>query len=325
VVPILGGAALLAGLAVTQSGRGRPARIAALAAGAGALAAAVAILRPTCLANPYDALDPFLVQHWLAWTTEARGMIDGLRAGDAQSSLAVAVSVLTAGALPLILGRRALIVSALILLSLAVSLYQVRGLLMLTIMQLIALPALVAAALARVDAARARRVGIAAAIGIGAGVAVVVGFGPGSDRAEAGPSVAASDGDVCTAAGALDGLSAQPVGMVAAMVNAGTAILLATEHSTLAAPYHRNQDGLTALFRAVLAEEDAEAERVLRAAGVDYVAICTKDPVLTAIGRVHGPVFGERLRTGATPAFLEPLPEPEGSATRLFRLRPAQS
>ncbi|PWJ16173.1 hypothetical protein [Jannaschia seohaensis] len=320
-IPVLAGAALLAGLAWTLSERAAPVRGAALVGGGAALAAAVAVFMPTCLSNPYAALDPFLVEHWLKQTDEAKGIAMKTAEGELSYLVIAVISALAAIALPLTIGRAGLLPGALIGLGLAIATYQVRGLLSVVVLTVLALS--VVAAILR-DRAKARpapaTTGLsAAAVFLLAGAATLL--GPGSKILEPRPTATASTPS-CAEAGAWEALAALPPGRVANGSNAGVPILLGTGHSVLAAPYHRNQAGLRVAYTLMLAETDAEAEAVLRRTGADYVALCPGDGDVATLIDGHPDSFAARIAAGAVPAFLRPVPGTETAAARLFTVGP---
>jgi hypothetical protein len=68
-------------------------------------------------------------------------------------------------------------------------------------------------------------------------------------------------------------IRALPPGVVLALPDLGPFMLIHTEHSVMAAPYHRNNHGNRLMLDAFLAPPD-KARDLLRAAGVRYIAIC---------------------------------------------------
>jgi hypothetical protein len=61
----------------------------------------------------------------------------------------------------------------------------------------------------------------------------------------------------------------------------------------------------------------AQAEAKVRALGATYVVDCPAYPMIADAGG-----FGDRLRHGSVPAWLEPLSKPKAILT-IFRVRPA--
>jgi hypothetical protein len=115
-------------------------------------------------------------------------------------------------------------------------------------------------------------------------------------------------------------LAALPPGMVAASSNLGAHLLRFTGHRVLAAPYHRNQAGLLAQLEIAQAPP-AEAEELLRAAGIDYLALCLEDPEYSggAPGGAEARLFFA-LQAGESFAFLDSVAAAPDSPLRFYRL-----
>ena len=111
--------------------------------------------------------------------------------------------------------------------------------------------------------------------------------------------------------------------LIAAPVNLGAPLLWLTPHQVLAAPYHRNDDGIEAgteiFFR------DAEtARKVIERRGVDLLLVCPHDPVATHERRDGITLFYDQLREGETPDWLIeiPLADAATAATATTRAAP---
>ncbi len=107
-------------------------------------------------------------------------------------------------------------------------------------------------------------------------------------------------------------LAKLPRGLVATDTDIGPAILFATHHSVIAAPYHRMQRGIIDSAR-ILHRLPAEAMSILAAREVDYLAVCTA----TKPGRDDGGIEA-LLRSGRVPAGLEEIPG--NGIIRVFRV-----
>jgi hypothetical protein len=93
-------------------------------------------------------------------------------------------------------------------------------------------------------------------------------------------------------------LAALPAGLIAAEVDLGPILLLATPHSVLAAPYHRFGRGLLDAHEILSARDGARAAAVDRR-DVTYVVTC-------AGARGWGKdALGDALRSGAAPDWLD--------------------
>ena len=96
-----------------------------------------------------------------------------------------------------------------------------------------------------------------------------------------------------------------PRGRVMAPVDLGPAILVETNHDVFAGPYHRNNDGLAALIKLMLAPLPA-AQQMLSDRRVDYVVTCSPVPDANII-KLAPDGLEARLSRGQTPDFLERL------------------
>lgn len=108
-----------------------------------------------------------------------------------------------------------------------------------------------------------------------------------------------------------------PKGRVMAPLDLGPAILAETSHEVFAGPYHRNNDGNTALIRLMLAPLPA-AQQILSDRRVDYVVTCSAAPDLNII-KLAPEGLEARLSRGETPEFLEPIDL--GPATKISAWR----
>lgn len=113
-----------------------------------------------------------------------------------------------------------------------------------------------------------------------------------------------------------------PQGSVYAPLDISPQILLETHHDVLATAHHRGDDGIRLLIAAARAKP-AEAETMLRAQGMDYVALCSAmdEPNIYARGAPDSFMAG--LLGGKAPAWLEPVALPgSASAFTVWRIKP---
>jgi hypothetical protein len=96
-----------------------------------------------------------------------------------------------------------------------------------------------------------------------------------------------------------------PNGRVMAPLDLGPAILAETSHDIFAGPYHRNNDGNSALLKLMLAPLPT-ARQILSDRHVDYVVTCSAAPDADII-KLAPQGLEARLSRGETPAFLEPI------------------
>ncbi|MDG4650206.1 hypothetical protein P6F26_17295 [Roseibacterium sp. SDUM158017] len=334
-LPVLSGGLGLAAMGAALSGRAAPVRIGALACVAAVALGMTALVAPACFSNPVDQIDPFLREAWLDKVAETRTLSEALAqipeyivpawlAGAA--GLVAAISLMLRGARD---RPGWAIVAAGLISAGAIAAYQMRATSSLPVFAILPVSVL-AAALFHENLARGRRACGLAAIALvavsvpGASVPIVASFptraAPGSEGA---PSEAAILADLrtCYAPGTYRALAARPPGVVSASSNLGAHILLESPHRVLSAPYHRNEAGMIAQLRIARAEP-AEAERLLRRHGVDYVAICDGDPeTRLPPGSAHPGLYPALLR-GEVPAYLARLPVSPESPLRLYAVLP---
>jgi hypothetical protein len=109
-------------------------------------------------------------------------------------------------------------------------------------------------------------------------------------------------------------------GLVASFIDSGPAILATTPHTVLSAPYHRNNDGNKAAYDIFLGN-DGEAERILKARHVSYVAVCIGSADLVILGEEAPNGLALRLARGEVPPYLEPIPVDPAEPLHVFRVR----
>lgn len=111
-----------------------------------------------------------------------------------------------------------------------------------------------------------------------------------------------------------------PAGLVLSPVFYGSSVLAISDHSVVAAPYHRAGDAIVDAIRATDLPPD-RALAILRARNVDYLAICTtiRETALTAAEAPKGLLA--TLLAGSSVAGLEPVPASTDTRLRLWRVR----
>lgn len=95
---------------------------------------------------------------------------------------------------------------------------------------------------------------------------------------------------------------------VAAFIDNGSEILFRTNHKALAAPYHRNQDGILAAYSIVTAPDEDLALRHMEESKTDIILLCD-DPgnIWTGEKRGHEAPFAQALFAGEMPDWLQPV------------------
>lgn len=123
----------------------------------------------------------------------------------------------------------------------------------------------------------------------------------------------------CDIAAAAPALRELPAATIFAPIDNGPMLLLHTPHKVVATAHHRAPRALHDVIAAYLAKPDA-AERIVRARGASYVALC---PGLAevAIYREAAPQgLAATLANGKTPAWLRPVPMPQDSGLLVWEV-----
>jgi hypothetical protein len=266
--------------------------ILALPGGAGLLALGLAY--PQCLSGPYAALDPWLQANWIAGIIEAKPWLSNLQD---MPAYAIAVGMPILLAILVVLGRlwrvregRAEWAVLLVFLAMTtlVMLAQVRG------ARLAIMPAIPAAAWLIVAArqrylAKASLGNVAALLGswlafsgvvLALTVNGILAIAPSTSQQVAVSSQ--PDTNKCLLPSAFTSLAELPPQRIMAPVDLGAHIMLYTPHEVVAAPYHRNQQGVRDAFR-FLNEPIGHARSLLAERGISLVVICPGMPEMAGI------------------------------------------
>jgi hypothetical protein len=330
-VAVIGGSGLA--LLATVPGLQRLWQRLAVAAALGvAVIAVVAFGYPACLGDPYGQLDPRLAALWLANVSEARNVLSMLRdlphevpAHFGLPVAALALGLWCAQRAP-VSERWGWLTSLAVLAALTmVALWQVRGAAAANAVAI----ALVPAALVRLFPAtdgKAIFLGLGRAaliatllinpltlIALGAAGARAMAFASATTR----PTVIADGPGTCRRAANYAPLEHLPSGRVLGFIDAGPFILLTTPHAVLAAPYHRNIAGNTAMLDLFLAPPDAAR---MQALGIDYVAFCAGAPERYNYAGAAPAGLAARLARGEVPEFLERV-DVDGTELAVYRPR----
>ena len=293
--------------------------------------ALVALAWPQCLHGPYGELDPWLQANWIAGIIEAKPWAVSVFELPAYG-VAVGIPVLLATLVVVYRlvrqpqGRAEWAVLLAFLLGAAlVMLAQVRG------ARLAVMPAMPAAAWL-ILAARARYlahprpVSILALVGswlafsgmvLALLVTLVVNLSPG--RAQDVAQARASK-EPCLLPSAFADLAALPPERIMAPVDLGAHILLHTPHEVVAAPYHRNQQGVRDAFRFFNDPLD-QVRPMLTARGIALVVLC---PAMAEVRGLPGQApdsFAGLYAANALPPWLVDVSLP-GGVLRVFAVLP---
>jgi hypothetical protein len=317
---ILCGAAFL-GLSLLPL-RTAPARFIAGVLAGGVALALVVFSYPAILGGPYGQLDPWLLANWIDRISEAEPWLKSL-VGEPVYPVSVAIPVITGLAVIAwnIVRRRErraqwLVYGLILTIAFVVMLLQIRA-------ARFAVPLATPACALLVGAAWHRMVGshgfgpIFATLGsavASAGIAVavlatiVLAAFPAYEAATTDPYRGSRD--ACLMPAAFADLAGLPPERVMTPIDLGSHMLLYTPHSVVAAPYHRNAQGVLDAFRFFNAPiEDGRA--ILRARGVTLVVIC---PAMKEIRGLVGHTpdsFVTLFAEGKLPSWLHEVSAPD--------------
>jgi hypothetical protein len=316
------------------SGQSFASRLTALGLAGAATLGATLLIAPQCLANPLGNLDPLLVSMWLNNVTEAQSIVAQAKAEPWTVAGFYLVPMLAmALCARRIYQRRNVhaygVLLALLAVSWAIALVQVRGAVFSNLLSAIPMAALVAEMRARANADEKNlRKGLMFAGSALAAVPFVwalsgalLSMAVNKASGEEVGSLPIQEEKTCTDADAMQALAGEPVGVVASPSNIGAHILRFTLHRVLAAPYHRNQGGMLTELHAAMAKPK-DSVKFLRGAGVTVVAFCGTDPQVGSIAKVTPDGLYAQLSKGLVPAWLEPVPGTQDKPLQLFRVKP---
>lgn len=118
--------------------------------------------------------------------------------------------------------------------------------------------------------------------------------------------IGADDPASCFLPSAYGPLAALPPGLVLSTIDPGSAILAATHHAVLAAPYHRNSFGNRAALLAFVAPP-AEARAIVADARATLIALCRASNEVAKDVALNPDGLAATLMKGRIPDWLEPI------------------
>ena len=306
-------------------------RLVALAVPGLAGVALLVLLYPQCLGGPYGELDPWLQANWIASIMEARPWfttITELPAYAVSVGLPALIAVVvTVARIWTTRDRREewAVLLVFLLVTALIMLIQVRG------ARLAVMPAMPAAAwlivVARQRYLASPRIvpilGLVSSWLVSAGVVLsllvtaMVGVVP--SRAQ-DVSEARASKEPCLVPEAFADLAAIPAERIMSPIDLGAHIMLYTPHAVVAAPYHRNQQGVRDAFR-FFNDPIADARKILDDRGIGLVVLC---PAMTEVYGLPDRAedsFANLYAQGNIPAWLDDVTLP-GSVLQVFAVLP---
>lgn len=291
----------------------------------------VALIYPQCLKGPYGELDPWLQVHWIASIVEARPWFTTVTELPAYA-IAVGVpallaTIIVAWRLWRVTEQRAEWAALLVFLlcTAVVMLVQVRG------ARLAVMPAMPAAAWLIVTARQrylaSPRIGpilglvgswlAFAGVVLALLVTAVVNVVPGRPQQMA---EARASKEPCLLPGAFADLAALPPERVMTPIDLGAHLMLYTPHEVVAAPYHRNAQGVRDVYR-FINDPIAEARAILDERGIGLLVLCPAMAELSGLPERAEDSFANLYARGELPAWLEDVSLP-GATLQVFAVLP---
>ncbi|SIQ26521.1 hypothetical protein SAMN05880582_1011297 [Rhizobium sp. RU20A] len=332
MAPSLTGALSLAAAALVLRSARRPVRVGALALVAAGVLAITLKVAPQCLASPFATMDPLLIELWLNGIQEAQPFTSVL--ANEPTNLGTFYAT---GTLALIVclwrialnDRRAqyLVLLPLLLTAYGVTLFQIRGTLFLDLLAIITLSAAIADLRAR-SHAEPKNIGrslafvgmtLASISPVWTLLALVI---PSEVRDQRLTELENTSLDKRTACGSplsVSQLATLAPTTVLAPSDIGVSLLRYTPHRVLTGPYHRNQAGMLAELQIGMAPPPEAATR-LAALGVRLVAFCPQETQTSLLAKRAPDGLYAHLERGDVPAFLTPIPQPDGASLKLYRV-----
>lgn len=319
-----GAGAIAAGLAAVGAVLATPVRRAAAAVLGCGLIGGLLLIFPACAAGPFAGMPARVRAEWLTNVNEAMPFWRHL-AMSPDAALAMLGPHLLAALVASALAWRSAaglrlpltMLAAILWLGTAMSLVHMRGLYISS-----AFIPLVAGLV--FDRALARRAGPPGPLLVSLGIALLflgkvwamavvvsrplLGAGP--------PPAASTAWEACARPESPAGLDELPPGLILGPIDLGPYLLVRSRHSVVAAPYHRNHDGLLAGLELISGSE-AQVREAVRRHGADYLLLCKPWIRPEVDGRRP---FAADLAGGARPDWLDPV-APGSGPLLLWRVR----
>jgi len=329
------GATMLFASTYAANGFSMPMRLTVLGASGIMVLSALVTLAPQCLGNPLNDLDPMIANLWLSNVSEAQSLFRLIRLDPGSVGGFYGTGMFALAVCAFRIWRRDrvemhAVLGALLLVGVAVAMFQVRGAAFANLLAILPL-ALLLMEIRRIANADPENMGAGFVYIVTAFLCVPSAWGLGGvlgaqgvkGLVEHSPLAETKPGPRCSSQTALAQLSALEPGVVASSIEFGAAMLRFTPHRILSAPYHRNQGGiLTEMYIGL--SNPQQAESFLRGAGVTVIAYCAGDWQTHHFAELEPQGLYADLARGNIPAYLEALPAAEGSDLTLYRVLPEE-
>ena len=123
----------------------------------------------------------------------------------------------------------------------------------------------------------------------------------------------------CPSMAALAPINRQPQGTVFTFIDLGPRLIVATHHSAIGGPYHRNDKAIADVMKAFRGNEP-QAHRIISEYQSDYLLICPDMSTATIFMSEARNGFYGQLVNGKVPAWLQPVQLPKDSPFRMWRV-----
>jgi hypothetical protein len=298
------------------------------------LVAASAYMFPQCLQGPLSSVDPVLRSYWLDNVSEARNLIAALMANPQFTVLTVAplflCSMFAIAAISKSSGSARLqwiLLGTFLLAGVVTTIWQIRA------GSSLGPPACIAGVWLILRLRRFlenRQLQTASLLALGAALLITpTGWAMlhGAVHAFVKPAVVVSNESTvaqdvsinCFDTDIYQRLALLPTSLVAAPIDAGAHILALTQHSVLAAAYHRNNAGNRKAFDLFTAES-GRASLLMRESGIRYIVFCKKAAEREILKQLAPNGLGSQLFAGKMPSWLQRV-SPERESLQILELK----
>ena len=309
VVALLTGGTLLAGLALMTAGlAGWKQRLAAGLGAGGLTVAAVLLTSPQCLGSPFAELSSTVQTQWLSTVGEARSALITWQEDPAR--IVTYYGFILAGLGSAVWAWRQArpeqrlgwgIVIMLIMLGALTTGWQIRAILFAHIFAAIPVGWVLGELFGRYRQTRSNE-----ALLIFAAMLMLLspaGWKIAGSRLFEPPARQTMAGTTCRLPDAYEALAALPTGRVMSPIDLGTSILVRTNHTIFAAPYHRNPDAIERSASLFMATPD-RAQVMLEEIDADYLLYCRGLNQTKTYARLAPGGLSAALEAGNVPDWL---------------------
>lgn len=300
--------------------------LATAAAGASVVFAGLA---PQCLQMPFGSLDPLVREYWYLLIMEGRPAWEQAPATALPPLVQVGLALVGTGLLanrgPQHSRRFWQKYAVLLAGSIALGLLTWRSMGFAGIVATLPLGWLMAHALGRIERIARLPVKLLASLCLALAFMPSILFiaaerlGPAGQAPAAPTSQTLLESD-CARASEVSRLRALPRGEIVALFDFAPAILLHTGHAVTATGHHRAEAAMADTI-AIYLSEPAQAQRLARQRGADYIAICPGMSEAQVYARANPAGLAARLIAGDIPGWLAPLPGFAEGDLRVWRIR----